>query len=92
MSETTHSTDWMTPAQLAERWCRSSDTIIRWCRQKKLPAMQLPGGGYLISRRVVEEREAATEATEARRTMRNARRNRQYTPSGVDHFGSGKQH
>lgn len=87
MSETSIHPDWLTPAELAERWRRSTDTIVRWCKAGDLPAMKLPSGAYLICRAIVYEREAQAEADEARRTMANARRNRKYQPSGIDHFG-----
>lgn len=46
--------DMMTVTELAERWKINRKTVLNYIHQRRLPAIQTPGGNYRIRREVVE--------------------------------------
>lgn len=55
----TQDTSFLTVSQATERLNKagltvSRDTVQRWCREKKVPTVQLPGGFYRLRADVVD--------------------------------------
>ena len=46
---------YLTPAQVGQALAVSADTVRRWARQKRVDAIALPGGQWLIHKDVINK-------------------------------------
>lgn len=83
--------DWLTPAELAERWKKSSNTIYRLVREGTLPKLEVPGHARIpLSAVEAIEMKSRREETQAKAVAhrRGRRFNRSNIPDMFPHIKS----